>query len=265
MQRWVQRVERHTASMHPPALGGAGGGLVVGGGIGGANGTGGGGDLATTAQSEIKNLKLEIQELKQKVAHDATITMDNLTNVRNERVEDDEIRTEEREAMEGRLDNLENELQRQAALQITPAERAILTVEVPALQALVATLQKEVPALEALVAALQREVPALEARVTSLEKEVNDLKQGGGGQNGGAGGGVNSWAEWKKKGCAILGVRTASENRAPNRYDCFDRNCRTAYFNKQASLQSYASHVERVHNHNIKQNPLAAYLPRGRV
>ena len=252
MQRWVQRVKRHTASMHPPALGGAGG-LIVGGGIGGANGTGGGGDLAATVEmqdKEIKKLKAELEQLKKKAEHDSRITLDNLVEIRNERQEDDQIRTGEMDAMEDRLDDLEKELKRQAALLITPAQRATLD---------------DVPALEALVAALQREVPALEARVTSLEKEVNDLKQGGGGQNGGAGGGVNSWAEWKKKGCAILGVRTASENRAPNRYDCFDRNCRTAYFNKQASLQSYASHVERVHNHNIKQNPLAAYLPRGRV
>ena len=48
--------------------------------------------------------------------------MDNLCSVRNERVEDDELRTEEMEAMEGRLNDLEKELKRQAALQITPAQ-----------------------------------------------------------------------------------------------------------------------------------------------
>ena len=80
-------------------------------------------------------------------------------------------------------------------------------------------------------------------------------QQGG----GGATGGVNSWADWKTKGCAILGVRTVSQKMAPNQYDCFDQNCRTGYFDKAASLQSYASHMERVHKHNVKE--LAAYLP----
>ena len=40
---------------------------------------------------------------------------------------------------------------------------------------------------------------------------------------------------------------------------------RCQQFDKAASLQSYASHVEWVHKHNVKENPLAAYLPRGRV
>ena len=81
--------------------------------MGGAKGTGGGGDLAATValqDIEIKKLKLALQELKEKAAHDATITMDNLVSVRNERQEDDLIRTEEMEAMEGRLNDLEKEL-----------------------------------------------------------------------------------------------------------------------------------------------------------
>ena len=64
----------------------------------------------------------------------------------------------EREAFEGRLNDLEKELKKQAALQITPAQRATL----------------------------EWEMPALQARVTSLENEFNDLNriatnnQGGG-------------------------------------------------------------------------------------
>ena len=95
------------------------GGLIVGGGIGGANGTRGGGE---PQQGEIEKLNQKIEEMKEQAREDSRITMDNLTNVRNERVEDDELRTEEREAMEGRLNDLEKELKRQAALQITPTQ-----------------------------------------------------------------------------------------------------------------------------------------------
>ena len=126
-------------------------------------------------------------------------------------------------------------------------------MEVPALQAQVAAFQKEVPALQAQVTALKKEVPALQAQVVTLKKEVADLK--GGGQNGGAGRrgvGPLSLADWKTQACAILGVRTASQKMAPNEYDCFDQNCRTRYFEKQASLQCYMSHLERVHGQKIR-------------
>ena len=67
---------------------------------------GGGEPHTTTAQSqeqqgEIEKLNKKIEELKEQAKEDSRITMDNLTNVRNERQEDNELRTEEREAMEG--------------------------------------------------------------------------------------------------------------------------------------------------------------------
>ena len=113
MQQWVQRVEQHTARIHQPALGGAGGGLVVGGGIGGANGTGGGGDLAATVElqdNEIKKLKAEFEQMKKKAEHDSRITLDNLVEIRNERQEDDQIRTGEMDAMEDSLNDSLNDL-----------------------------------------------------------------------------------------------------------------------------------------------------------
>ena len=158
MQRWVQRVERYTLSMHPPALGGAGG-LVVGGGIGGANGTGGGGEQHQ--QGEIEKLNEKIEEMKEQAREESRITMDNLCSVRNERVEDDELRTEEREAMEGRLNDLEKELAKQASLLITPAERAS-----------VASLEQQVPALEARVVPLEKDVPAMHGRSMLTRKQA---------------------------------------------------------------------------------------------
>ena len=88
-------------TQHAPTRFGWCRGLVVGGGI-----------AATVAlqDREIKKLKLALQELKEKAAHDSSNTMDNLVAVRNERQEDDQMRTEEMEAMEGRLNDLEKEL-----------------------------------------------------------------------------------------------------------------------------------------------------------
>ena len=81
---------------------------------------------------------------------------DQINKLQEELDEAKKENAKEREAFEGRLNDLEKK--KQAALQITPAQRATL----------------------------EWEVPALQARVTSLENEFNDLNrivtnnQGGG-------------------------------------------------------------------------------------
>ena len=226
---------------------------------------------ATTApqddlRGEVEKLKAEVEKLKKQALRDSNITTINLVGLRNEIQMDYRERTKERKALERRVKDLKKELAKQASLLITPAERAsvaLLKQQVPALEARIVPLEKDVPAMHATLTTLVTTVGNMSTQLTRM---ANNKKQGG--ERGGATGGgarADSWADWKTQGCAILGVRTASQKMAPNRYDCFDRNCRTAYFDKAASLQSYASHVERVHKHNVKENPLAAYLPRGRV
>ena len=274
-------------TQHAPTRFGWCRGLVVGGGIGGANGTGGGGDQggsgtppttvtpATTApqqdqRGEVEKLKAEVEKLKKQALKESNITTINLVGLRNEMQMDYRERTKERKALERRVKDLKKELAKQASLQITPAERAsvaLLKQQVPALESRIVPLEKDVPAMHATLTTL---VTTVGNQNTQLTRIANTMQQGGGrgGATGGATGGgarADSWADWKTQGCAILGVRTASQNRAPNRYDCYDQNCPTKYFDKEASLLSYVSHVVRIHHPNFKQNPLAAYLPRGRV